>query len=294
MIIKTPAFNSRVNTLRKLSIILSLLFLVPAYLFAEESGIRDRLKEQSRIYRQQGMELQKRDDYSGANMFYQKAVELDPGYAAVYNDLGVMSEAEGFIDRAEQFYLMALKLDPKYLSPYSNLALIYEEKRDLPRAGFYWKKRWELGLESDPWTNKAKSRFFDLMLVAPAIKQAYIDEETLRLNKDAAAYLKIKKEEEKLDYQKFLKSANNLYRSGDYNKALEEVNKAQEISNSAEVIELRRSIIKKITEKEKNLKIKEMEEHFKKGVTYYQYDNPQVAQEEFNKIKALATSPQKR
>ncbi len=271
-----------------------LFFLGPAYLFAGEFKELNKFKEQARIYHQQGVGLQNNDDYDGAISFYQKAIELDPGYTPAYNDLGVMYEAKGLIDQAEELYLRALELDPEYLSTYSNLAFLYEGKRDLNRAGFYWKKRWEKGSESDPWTSKARSKFIDLTLVSPAIKQLYVNEETLKLDKEAVGYLKIKKEEGLKNYRGYLKSANNLCKTGDYTEALEEVNKAQAINNSAEVLELKKLISRKQVEKEKELNIKEMEEHFQKGVKHYQYDNPQVAQDEFNKIKALATSPRKK
>ncbi|MFH1397706.1 MAG: tetratricopeptide repeat protein [Candidatus Omnitrophota bacterium] len=279
--------------MKKTFLIILLFFLGPVILFAGEVKELSKFQEQARIYRQQGVKLQNNDDYDGAMSFYQKAVELDPEYAPTYNDLGVMYEAKGLIDQAEELYLRALKLDPEYLSAYSNLAFLYEGKRDLNRAGFYWKKRWEKGLESDPWTIKAQSKFIDLTRVSPAIKQLYINEETLTLDKEAAEYLKIKKEEELKKYQGYLKLANNLYKAGDYTKALEEANRAGQINNSVEVLELKTSISKKQAEKEKELKIKEMEEYFQKGVKYYRYDNPQVAQDEFDKIQALARPPRK-
>lgn len=279
--------------MKKLSLIIFLFFSGLTYSFAEGPKELSQFQEQARIYRQQGIELQKAEDYNGAMSLFQRAIELDPEYAPAYNDIGVIFEASGLTEEAEAFYLRALKLDPKYLGAYSNLAFLYEGKRDLNRAGFYWKKRWELGSISDPWTNKAKSRFFDLTRVSPAIKQLYLNEETLKLDKEAAGYLKIKKEEDLKEHQGYLKLAFNLYKTGDYIKALGEADKALQINASTDALELRRLIRKKQAEKEKELAIKEMEEHFQKGVRYYQYDSPQAAQEEFNKIKALAASPRK-
>jgi Flp pilus assembly protein TadD len=42
---------------------------------------------------------------------WQKAVELDPTYAAAYNDLGIGYEHEGQPEKARQAYEKALKLD---------------------------------------------------------------------------------------------------------------------------------------------------------------------------------------
>ena len=105
--------------------------------YKDKSGQKNKLSEtqaMAREYREQGLAFQRQGDPVTALSFYQKAVELDPAYAVVYNDLGVVYEAMRFIDRAEESYLKAVKLDPEYLSAYTNLALLYENKRDLEKA----------------------------------------------------------------------------------------------------------------------------------------------------------------
>lgn len=44
---------------------------------------------------------------------WEKAVELDPQYAAAYNNLAVAYEHEGMFDKARQAYEKAAQLDPK-------------------------------------------------------------------------------------------------------------------------------------------------------------------------------------
>jgi Flp pilus assembly protein TadD len=44
---------------------------------------------------------------------WQKAIELDPTYAAAYNDLAIAYEHEGMFDKAREAYEQAMKLDPK-------------------------------------------------------------------------------------------------------------------------------------------------------------------------------------
>jgi Flp pilus assembly protein TadD len=44
---------------------------------------------------------------------WEKAVELDPNYAAAYNNLAIAYEHEGQFDKARQAYEKAIELDPK-------------------------------------------------------------------------------------------------------------------------------------------------------------------------------------
>lgn len=121
-------------------------------------------QHQARMYRAQGLESQNMGNIDSAMALYQKAIELDPMFPDVYNDLGIIYEAKGYYDRAEEVYLKAVKLDPAYLSAYSNLALMYEGQRNLDKAAFYWQKRAEMGLNDDPWTLKAKRRLEDIRM----------------------------------------------------------------------------------------------------------------------------------
>ena len=92
------------------------------------------IQNQARTYRDQGLYLQRVGRLDEAMALFQKAIELDPGYAVAFNDLGVVYEAKGMPARAEQSYLRAIEIDPDYLSPYSNLAIYYENTRDLEKA----------------------------------------------------------------------------------------------------------------------------------------------------------------
>ncbi len=44
---------------------------------------------------------------------WEKAIELDPTYAAAFNNLAIAYEHEGMFDKAKAAYEKALKLDPK-------------------------------------------------------------------------------------------------------------------------------------------------------------------------------------
>ena len=57
---------------------------------------------------------------------WQKAVELDPTYAAAWNNLAIAYEHEGKFDEAKKAYEKALQLDPKNLMIRQNYDLFKE------------------------------------------------------------------------------------------------------------------------------------------------------------------------
>lgn len=64
--------------------------------------------------------------WSEAMYRWQKAVELDPSYAAAWNNLAIAYEHEGKFDEAKKAYERALQLDPKNLMIRQNYDLFKE------------------------------------------------------------------------------------------------------------------------------------------------------------------------
>jgi len=259
------------------------------------------LQRQARIYREQGLRLQQAGKIEQALSFYQKAIEVDPYYAIAYNDLGVIYETKGLIDRAEEHYLKAIKIDPNCLSAYSNLALLYETKRDLDMASFYWKKRAELGLPDDPWTEKARARLEDLARIKPDYRQRLVESETISLMRQMEEFKKQKKIEDLKKAEEYFALAKKLYFQGEYEKAKEEIEKALSVDpQNKEKFSLKEKIdaaLEKQKEKERQKQkyenAKRMKEYFQQGLEKYLEGNLQAAQAEFNRIIELAISPQK-
>jgi Flp pilus assembly protein TadD len=121
-----------------------------------------QLQKQARLYRSQGMKYQELGNFDAATTLYLKAIQIDPTYAAPYNDLGVIFEAKGYSEKAQECYLQAVKMDPSYLSSYSNLAMFYESQKRFDKAAYYWAKRADMGSSRDPWTIKARQRLSDI------------------------------------------------------------------------------------------------------------------------------------
>jgi type IV pilus assembly protein PilF len=57
---------------------------------------------------------------------WEKAVELDPTYAAAYNDLAIAYEHEGQLDKARKAYEKALEIDPNNSQIRQNYELFKE------------------------------------------------------------------------------------------------------------------------------------------------------------------------
>ncbi len=73
----------------------------------------DDARKQAQSEAQFGIEVAQKGLWKEALYRWEKAVELDPKYAAAYNNLAIAYEHEGMFDKARQAYEKALELDPK-------------------------------------------------------------------------------------------------------------------------------------------------------------------------------------
>ena len=60
-----------------------------------------------------GIELAQKQLWKEAEFRWEKAVELDPTYAAAWNNLGIAYEQQGKFDEAKKAYDKASAIDPK-------------------------------------------------------------------------------------------------------------------------------------------------------------------------------------
>jgi len=65
---------------------------------------------------------------------WEKATELDPTYAAAYNDLAIAYEHEGQLDKARKAYEKAIELEPNNSQIQQNFEL-FKEINDRTSAG---------------------------------------------------------------------------------------------------------------------------------------------------------------
>lgn len=197
--------------------LICVLLVLPVFSSYGENDLDERAKS----YREEGYCLQSKGDLKGAFMFYQKAIQLEPLYVEVYNDLGVLYEGTGEDEKVVQMYSKALELDPQYLSAYTNLAFFYEKKGDIEQASYYWQKRYELGEEGEYWWQVAGQHLDQLNAYPPFVK-ARQEKAAKQLGADLSykreqARLKIV-EEARLRFE----TGSSLFLKGDYAAAIRE------------------------------------------------------------------------
>jgi Tfp pilus assembly protein PilF len=73
-----------------------------------------------------GVNVAERGLWREAIYRWEKAVELDPNYAAAYNDLAVAYEHEGELAKAKDAYEKALKIEPNNIQIRQNYELFKE------------------------------------------------------------------------------------------------------------------------------------------------------------------------
>ena len=110
--------------------VVSALLLTSATAMADD---RAKAKEQVEF----GIKVAQNGLWNEALYRWQKAVQIDPTYAAAWNNLAIAFEHEGRFEEANQAYEKALQLDPKNLLIRQNYDLFKEindrTKRRRPR-----------------------------------------------------------------------------------------------------------------------------------------------------------------
>ena len=73
-------------------------------------------------------------EYEAAAQHLRKAIELDPGDAAGYFNLGNALHGMGKADEAIEQYRKAIQIDPHYVAAHYNLGNVFAEQKKLPEA----------------------------------------------------------------------------------------------------------------------------------------------------------------
>jgi tetratricopeptide (TPR) repeat protein len=78
-------------------------------------------------------DAKRKNKQAEAILDYQKAVQIDPQYAAAWYELGRLQAAARKVDDSKQSFNAAIKADPKYISPYLQLSALAETSENWPQ-----------------------------------------------------------------------------------------------------------------------------------------------------------------
>ena len=112
---------------------LAAMLVFVAALLASASAFADaRADAKSQV--EFGINVAQRGLWREAIYRWEKAAELDPTYAAAYNDLAIAYEHEGQLDKARKAYEKAIELEPNNSQIQQNFEL-FKEINDRTSAG---------------------------------------------------------------------------------------------------------------------------------------------------------------
>jgi len=98
-----------------------------------------------------------RQNYGEAERYYRKALEVDSRYALAYFDLGNVLDETGRLADAIKAYKDAIALAPTYADAHYNLALAYEKLKQPRKALRHWQAYVKLDT-TGPWAVHARSQ----------------------------------------------------------------------------------------------------------------------------------------
>src|SRR5437763_15506597 len=90
------------------------------------SSVYADVRSDARTQVEFGINVAQRGLWREAIYRWEKAVELDPSYAAAYNDLAIAYEHEGQLERARKAYERALEIEPNNSQIRQNYELFKE------------------------------------------------------------------------------------------------------------------------------------------------------------------------
>ena len=119
MSLEAHAYSVRYLMLRLVAVLIAATVLTPAPVAADAA-------KDAKSQVDFGIAVAQRGLWKEALYRWQRAVELNPGYAAAWNNLAIAYEHEGNFEEARKAYERALSLDPKNVFIKQNYELFKE------------------------------------------------------------------------------------------------------------------------------------------------------------------------
>ena len=115
-------------------IVVASVIVIVSSASAVAGDARSQARSKARTEVEFGMQVAQRGLWHEAIYRWEKATELDPTYAAAFNDLAIAYEHEGQLDKARKAYDKALELDPNNTQIRQNYEL-FKEINDRTSSG---------------------------------------------------------------------------------------------------------------------------------------------------------------
>jgi len=74
------------------------------------------------------------EDYKKSELYFRRAIELDPKFPNAYNNLGIVLSSTNRGDEAIKSFKKAIELDPNYANAYNNLGWLYANNGEFDNA----------------------------------------------------------------------------------------------------------------------------------------------------------------
>jgi tetratricopeptide (TPR) repeat protein len=184
--------------------------------FSEVSRVMSDAEAEAQYYNNLGADALVQNNVPLAYAYFRKSIELRPGLAYVWSNLGVTLKRNGQIDAAMRAYRAALDYDRDHPTSLNNLYVLYEERGETDKLEAI-AARVERSRQRNPYYLRFQAQI--------ANREARYDE--------AVDYSRRAVRLAREDYRLHYTLAESLYFNGDYSEALASLERARELAPTA-------------------------------------------------------------
>jgi len=132
----------------KEKIVITIAFLLLGGCAAEKKieRIPPLPQEAAETYFKRGTDSSQKGDYRGAILYYNQAIDINPGFVVAYLNRGYSYSRMGEFEKALADYSKAIELNPRYAIAYNNRGFVYRKMGEYDRAILDYTK----AIEIDP------------------------------------------------------------------------------------------------------------------------------------------------
>ncbi|MEK6655518.1 MAG: tetratricopeptide repeat protein [Thermodesulfobacteriota bacterium] len=125
---------------------------VPSFAAASPGGTP--VPREAEVRYKEALSAQRRGDFKGAEVLYERVLVLDPGHVRALNNLGVICLGQKKRERAIDLFSKAIVLKKEYVDPYYNLACLYAQTNEIDESLWYLKVAMTINGDVKNWVEK--------------------------------------------------------------------------------------------------------------------------------------------